>query len=124
MLTAFLMRNILNPTSRLPGHRSAEARGTRGTSNESGGRSMMAGSDQERMADRDVALRLHGLSKTFPGQRALEDVDLVVAAGEIHALVGQNGSGKSTIVKILAGYHQPDAGAVAEVANVPFELGS
>jgi ribose transport system ATP-binding protein len=71
-----------------------------------------------------VALRLHGLSKTFPGQRALDDVDLEVAAGEVHALVGQNGSGKSTIVKILAGYHQPDIGAVAEVADVPFELGS
>ena len=85
---------------------------------------MTAGSDQERRGGRDDALRLHGLSKTFPGQRALEDVDLEVAAGEIHALVGQNGSGKSTIVKILAGYHHPDAGAVAEVANVPFELGS
>ena len=47
-----------------------------------------------------------------------------IAAGEIHALVGQNGSGKSTIVKILAGYHAPDRGAVAEVAGVPFELGS
>ena len=59
---------------------------------------MTAGSDQERRGGRDDALRLHGLSKTFPGQRALEDVDLEVAAGEIHALVGQNGSGKSTIV--------------------------
>ena len=70
------------------------------------------------------ALRIVNLSKTFPGQRALDDVDLDVTAGEIHALVGQNGSGKSTIVKILAGYHEPDEGATAEVAGVPFALGS
>ena len=72
----------------------------------------------------EPALRIVGLTKTFPGQRALDDVDLEIGAGEIHALVGQNGSGKSTIVKILAGYHEPDPGAVAEVAGVPFELGS
>ena len=54
-----------------------------------------------------AALRIRNLSKTFPGQRALDAVDLEIAPGEIHALVGQNGSGKSTIVKILAGYHSP-----------------
>ena len=71
-----------------------------------------------------AALRIRNLSKTFPGQRALDSVDMEIASGEIHALVGQNGSGKSTIVKILAGYHEPDRGALAEVADVPFELGS
>lgn len=71
-----------------------------------------------------AALEIRGLSKTFPGQRALETVDLRIAAGEIHAVVGQNGSGKSTLVKILAGYHAPDPGAVAEVLGRPFELGS
>ena len=81
-------------------------------------------SSADRSPTRPPALRIVGLSKTFPGQRALDDVDLEIAAGEIHALVGQNGSGKSTIVKILAGYHEPDPGAVAEVAGVPFELGS
>ena len=71
-----------------------------------------------------AALRIVNLSKTFPGQQALDQVDLEITAGEIHALVGANGSGKSTIVKILAGYHEPDAGARAEVGDVPFELGS
>jgi ribose transport system ATP-binding protein len=71
-----------------------------------------------------AALRIRNLSKTFPGQRALDAVDLEIAPGEIHALVGQNGSGKSTVVKILAGYHHPDRDAVAEVADVPFDLGS
>ena len=68
-----------------------------------------------------AALRIRNLSKTFPGQRALDGVDIEIDRGEIHALVGQNGSGKSTIVKILAGYHAPDPGAVAEVTDVPFD---
>ena len=52
-------------------------------------------------------LRIEHLSKVFPGQVALDDVDLTIEAGTTHALVGQNGSGKSTLIKILAGYHQP-----------------
>jgi ribose transport system ATP-binding protein len=68
-------------------------------------------------------LQIHRLSKTFPGQRALEEVDLTVAAGEVHALVGQNGSGKSTLIKVLAGYHQPDPGATAQVNGTPLTLG-
>jgi ABC-type sugar transport system ATPase subunit len=59
-------------------------------------------------------LKVRGLSKTFPGLRALDDIELNVAAGEIVAVVGQNGSGKSTLVKILDGFHQPDPGAVIE----------
>ena len=56
-------------------------------------------------------LRVRNMSKTFPGQRALSNVELDVFAGEIVAVVGQNGSGKSTLVKILTGVHEPDAGA-------------
>lgn len=67
---------------------------------------------------------VRNLSKTFPGQRALADVDLDVFAGEIHGLVGQNGSGKSTLVKVLAGYHQPDPGADASLRGAPFDIGS
>ena len=55
-------------------------------------------------------LSVRGLSKSFPGQRALSEVDLDVYAGEIVAVVGQNGSGKSTLVKILTGIYEPDPG--------------
>lgn len=55
-------------------------------------------------------LELRGLTKTFGGAHALERVDLVVMPGEIHGLLGTNGSGKSTLIKILSGFHVPDAG--------------
>jgi ribose transport system ATP-binding protein len=70
------------------------------------------------------ALEIRGLSKTFAGQVALDRVDLTVRAGQVHALVGQNGSGKSTLIKVLAGYHRPDPGAVARVRGRDLTLGS
>ncbi|MER6455235.1 sugar ABC transporter ATP-binding protein [Streptomyces sp900105245] len=57
-------------------------------------------------------LAVTGLCKTFPGVRALSDVDFTARAGEVHALVGENGAGKSTLIKVLTGVHQPDAGEV------------
>jgi ribose transport system ATP-binding protein len=69
------------------------------------------------------ALNVERLSKTFPGTRALIDVSIEIRPGEVHALVGQNGSGKSTLIKALAGYHAPDAGAIAELDGEPFDLG-
>ncbi|KRV48060.1 sugar ABC transporter ATP-binding protein [Wenjunlia vitaminophila] len=55
---------------------------------------------------------MDGIVKTFPGVRALDGVDLEVAAGEVHCLLGQNGAGKSTLIKVLAGAHRPDAGTI------------
>ena len=53
-----------------------------------------------------------GISKQFPGVRALKNVDLTVRKGEIHAIVGENGAGKSTLMKILCGAYQKDAGEI------------
>ncbi|MBS1893033.1 MAG: sugar ABC transporter ATP-binding protein, partial [Actinobacteria bacterium] len=68
------------------------------------------------------ALSIRHLGKTFPGQVALRDVSFDVAAGEVHALVGENGCGKSTLIKSLSGYHQPDPGSEIEVAGAALPM--
>ncbi|MCC7480773.1 MAG: sugar ABC transporter ATP-binding protein, partial [Hyphomicrobiales bacterium] len=60
----------------------------------------------------EPVLFLNGVSKSFPGVRALNDVSFTLRAGEVTALVGENGAGKSTIVKILTGIYAPDAGEI------------
>ena len=62
---------------------------------------------------RPPALAMRGLVKTFGAVRALDGANLEVAPGEVHGLVGQNGAGKSTVIKILAGIYRPDAGSIA-----------
>jgi ABC-type sugar transport system ATPase subunit len=57
-------------------------------------------------------LQTQGISKTFPGVRALQDVSFALAEGEVVGLVGVNGAGKSTLMSILGGIHQPDQGQI------------
>lgn len=57
-------------------------------------------------------LSVTGLTKTFPGARALDGVDFAANPGEVHALIGENGAGKSTLIKVLTGVYQPDAGEI------------
>ena len=64
------------------------------------------------MQQDDVILRMTGVTKDFPGVRALDHVDLEIRRGEVHALVGENGAGKSTLIKILAGVYAMDSGEV------------
>lgn len=63
-------------------------------------------------------LSLHEVTKTFPGVKALSEVSLSLYPGQVTALVGENGAGKSTVVKILTGIYQPDGGTIA-VAGTP-----
>jgi rhamnose transport system ATP-binding protein len=59
-----------------------------------------------------MLIEARGISKQFGGVEVLSDVDLDLHAGEIHALLGENGAGKSTFVKILAGVHRPTRGTL------------
>lgn len=65
---------------------------------------------------RPPLLRMQGISKAFPGVQTLSNVDFDVAPGEVHALMGENGTGKSTLTKVLTGVHRRDAGRI-ELAN-------
>lgn len=65
------------------------------------------------VADGVNAAETRNLTKIFAGRKALDGVDLEIRAGAIHALLGANGSGKSTIVKLLTGVYQPDSGVIA-----------
>jgi ribose transport system ATP-binding protein len=74
----------------------------------------------------EPALLVRGLCKAFGATQALHPLDLTVARGEIHALLGENGSGKSTFIKVLSGYHRPDDGEafVGGTRLVPGSAGS
>ncbi len=60
----------------------------------------------------DYVLELRGITKTFPGVKALDQVHFQLRPGEIHALMGENGAGKSTFIKIITGVHLPDEGEI------------
>lgn len=66
----------------------------------------------QRSSETGVLLEARGISKSFPGVKALDNVHLKVRRGSLHALVGENGAGKSTLMNILAGAFPPDEGEI------------
>ena len=75
-------------------------------------------------ATHDVpVLELSGITKTFPGVKALNEVSLDLYPGQVTALIGENGAGKSTIVKVLTGIYQPDGGTI-RVDGAPVQFRS
>src|SRR5215467_8215762 len=77
------------------------------------------------MSDPDPvpALELHHITKRFPGVLALDEATLIVRTGEIHAVIGQNGAGKSTMINVLSGMLRPDQGEI-RIAGKPVEIDS
>ena len=69
----------------------------------------------------EVVLSMRGICKSFPGVRALHNVDFTLCKGEIHALMGENGAGKSTLVKVLTGVHPKDSGQI-NIAGINKEV--
>ena len=65
----------------------------------------------------DVVLSARGICKSFPGVKALQNVDFTLRKGEVHALMGENGAGKSTLIKVLTGVYAKDAGHIAIEGN-------
>ncbi|MGH9273279.1 MAG: ATP-binding cassette domain-containing protein, partial [Acidimicrobiales bacterium] len=61
---------------------------------------------------RTPILEVRGVTKTFPGVIANEDVSLTLREGEVHCLLGENGAGKSTLMNTVFGLYQPDAGQI------------
>lgn len=60
----------------------------------------------------EYILEMQGITKAFPGVKALDKVDFQLRKGEIHALIGENGAGKSTLMKVLTGINVPDEGTI------------
>ena len=61
--------------------------------------------------EKDSVLEMRHIYKTFPGVKALQNVDFTLKKGEIHALMGENGAGKSTLIKVLTGVEEFETGS-------------
>jgi len=73
----------------------------------------------------NTVLTMRGIYKSFPGVRALQNVDFTLCEGEIHALMGENGAGKSTLIKVLTGVYTKDTGEISiKGINKPIHIKS
>ncbi len=69
------------------------------------------------MNTEETFIKLNNISKCFPGVKALDGINLTLKRGEVHCLAGQNGCGKSTLIKIISGVYQPEPGAEITIAG-------
>jgi len=76
----------------------------------------------KRICMAQALVEIKGITKKFPGVTALQDVSFTINQGEIHALIGENGAGKSTMIKILSGLYKPEAGGEIIFAGEPIKL--
>ena len=65
-----------------------------------------------KLSAKENILELEGITLSFPGVKALSSIDLDIKAGEVHILLGENGAGKSSLVKVLCGIYKPDSGTI------------
>lgn len=64
------------------------------------------------MTSSNIVVKMTGITKTFPGVKALDNVDFTLREGEVHAIVGENGAGKTTLIKTLTGVLSADSGEI------------
>lgn len=74
-------------------------------------------------ADTRDVISLTGITKTFPGVVANDDISLDIVSGQVHCLLGENGAGKSTLISILAGLQRPDSGTIS-IGGAPVDIAS
>ena len=80
-------------------------------------------SKSDRRVTNEIIIQAKGICKSFPGVKALTNVDVNIRKGEVVALLGENGAGKSTLIKVLSGVYQPDAGEMHMMGKpVKFDL--
>ena len=72
------------------------------------------------LKDMDNLLRMEKISKSFPGVKALDSVHFELKRGEVHAIAGENGAGKSTFMKVLTGIYKQDEGEIYYTGNLSF----
>lgn len=66
----------------------------------------------------EIKLELKNISKSFPGVKALDGVNIALRKGTVHAVMGENGAGKSTLMKIINGLYQRDEGQVLSLIHI------
>ena len=77
----------------------------------------------------EIKMRVAGIEKSFPGVKALSNIDFSVRRGTVHALCGENGAGKSTLMKIIMGLYKADKGQILSmrsrwISGIPFRRGN